>query len=432
MSWRFAGSVIVLASVVTAAGAGAPSGAAVEIGIEDRANANASIASTGSFVGVTWAARTKDGATDIYAATSRDGGGSFRAPVRVNQVAGQATVSGEQPPRIALLSSPAGNPPLVVMWTAKSSSGTRLVSARSTDGGQSFGPASVVPGSDASGNRGWESMAVSPNGDPVTVWLDHREVPARPAGAGSGGTHQHDATTHQSMDGAARAQLSKIFFANLNDASSARAIAPGVCYCCKTSIATGGNGRIVAAWRHVYPGNIRDIAVITSSDGGRTFAPPIRVSDDNWVLDGCPENGPAVALDQGNAVHIVWPSLVQGIGGDEPRLALFYATSKDGRRFTKRQELPTEGVPRHPQIAVGPRGQIAVAWDEQAKGERRIVVAGGTIDASQPVRFSRALMADRAGSYPVVAALPDGALIAWTSGTTERSVLRIVRDGATR
>ena len=55
-------------------------------------------------MGVAWAARTKDGAMDIYAATSRDGGGSFRAPVRVNQVAGQASVSGEQPPRIALLS----------------------------------------------------------------------------------------------------------------------------------------------------------------------------------------------------------------------------------------------------------------------------------------------------------------------------------------
>ena len=318
------------------------------------------------------------------------------------------------------------------MWTARSASGTRLVSARSTDGGQSFGPASVVPGSDASGNRGWESMAIGANGDPVTVWLDHREVPARPAGTGAGGSAPAWRDKHQSMDGAARAQLSKIFFANLNDVSSARAIAPASVTAARPRSQPAATAESVAAWRHVYPGNIRDIAVATSSDGGRTFAPPIRVSDDNWVLDGCPENGPAVALDQGNAVHIVWPSLVPGTGGAEPRLALFYATSKDGRQFTKRQELPTEGVPRHPQIAVGPRGQIAVAWDEQAKGERRIVVARGTIDSSHPVRFSRAPMADRAGSYPAVAALPDGALIAWTSGTTERSVLRIVRDGATR
>ncbi len=274
------------------------SGTAIEIGVTGRANANASIASSGSFVGVVWAARTKDGVTDVYVATSRDGGRAFGAPVRVNQVPGDASVSGEQPPRIVLSARGSTNPAIVVLWTAKSASGTRLVSARSTDGGKSFGPAESVPGSDASGNRGWESAAVTPNGDVVAVWLDHREVPARTAGATTG-AHQHGATSPRpAADGVARAQLSQIFFARLNDPASARAIAPGVCYCCKTSVATGANGTVVAAWRHVYPGNTRDIALAKSSDGGRTFASPVRVSEDNWVLDGCPENGPAVAIDQ--------------------------------------------------------------------------------------------------------------------------------------
>jgi hypothetical protein len=126
----------------------------------------------------------------------------------------------------------------------------------------------------------------------------------------------------------------------LNEPASARAIAPGVCYCCKTSVATGANGTIVAAWRHVYPGNIRDIAVAKSSDGGRTFGAPVRVSEDDWVLDGCPENGPAVAIDQTNAIHVVWPTLVRGSAGAEETLALVYAASKDGQRFTTRQQIP--------------------------------------------------------------------------------------------
>ena len=275
------------------------SGTAIEIGVTGRANANASIASSGSFVGVAWAARTKDGVTDVYVATSRDGGRAFGAPVRVNQVPGDASVSGEQPPRIVLSARGSTTPAVVVLWTAKSASGTRLVSARSNDGGKSFGPAASVPGSDASGNRGWESAAVTPQGDVVAVWLDHREVPARTPGAATGGAHQHGATSQRpAAEGVARAQLSQIFFARLNEPASARAIAPGVCYCCKTSVATGAAGTVVAAWRHVYPGNIRDIALATSSDGGRTFASPVRVSEDNWVLDGCPENGPAVAIDQ--------------------------------------------------------------------------------------------------------------------------------------
>ena len=331
---------IVLSCVFAACGAN-PARNAIEIGVADRANANASIASSGSFVGVAWAARTKDGVTDVYAAMSRDGGHSFRPPVRVNQVAGEASVSGEQPPRIAVVSRRGGDPSLLVMWTAKSSSGTRLVSARSIDGGQSFGRAENVPGTDAGGNRGWESMAIDVKGNPVAVWLDHRGVPARPAGTGAGGEHQHDATMRHQTDGVARAQLSQIFFARLNDPASARAVAPGVCYCCKTSVATGADGSIVAAWRHVFPGNVRDIALTKSSDGGRTFAPPVRMGEDDWVLNGCPENGPAVALDHTNAIHVVWPTLVQGSGSGET-LALFYASSRDGQRFTKREQIPTE------------------------------------------------------------------------------------------
>ena len=431
MRWIRITGLVLVALIVAFGSIKVRSETAVVIGVKDRANANASFAASGSFVGVVWAARTKEGVTDIYTATSRDGGRSFGAPVRVNQTVGEVSVSGEQPPRIALTSKRAADPSLVVMWTAKAPSGTRLVSARSIDGGQSFGPAASVPGSDASGNRGWESLAMGARGEPVAVWLDHREMAARPAGSGASGDHQHGAAMQHQTDGAAAAQLSQIFFAKLNDRGSARAIAPGVCYCCKTALTVGTDGSIVAAWRHVYPGNIRDIALAKSSDGGRTFAPPVRVSEDNWVLNGCPENGPAVAVDETNTIHVVWPTLVHDSRGAES-LALFYATSRDGQRFTKRQRIPTEGVPRHPQIAVGPAGKITVAWDEQLTGARRVVIARGTVDDSNPVRLTRESVTEEAGTYPVIAPLPDGTLVVWTSGSTADSVLRVARYAAAR
>ncbi|HET9267196.1 MAG TPA: hypothetical protein VFO31_03495 [Vicinamibacterales bacterium] len=68
------------------------------------------------------------------------------------------------------------------------------------------------------------------------------------------------------------------------------------------------------AWRHVYPGNVRDIAFTMSNDGGKTFAAPIRVSDDRWVLDGCPEKDPALAVDAHRRVDVVWPTLVPPAG----------------------------------------------------------------------------------------------------------------------
>jgi hypothetical protein len=403
------------------------------IGVAGHENANVSIASSGSYVGVAWAARTQEGVTDVYTATSRDGGRTFAAPVQVNQVPGEVSVSGEQPPRIVLIARGSTEPSVVVLWTAKSESGTRLISARSNDGGKSFGPAAAVPGSDASGNRGWESAAVTAQGDVAVAWLDHREMQAHTPGAASGAAHQHGATSQRSPEqGVARAQLSKIFFARLNAPDSAQAIAPGVCYCCKTSVATGAEGTVVATWRHVYPGNIRDIALAKSSDGGRTFAPPVRVSEDNWVLDGCPENGPAVAIDQTNAIHVVWPTLVPPSADAEETLALFYAMSKDGHHFTKRQRIPTEGVARHPQLAIGPGGTITVAWDEQLRSMRRIVVARGISDGINDVRFVRQSVSDEPGRYPAVASLADGAIVAWTSGATADSVLRVERHPAVR
>jgi hypothetical protein len=422
---------ILLGSVVlTAAAWGAVPKSPSGIAVAERTNANASLAAEGRFAAIAWGASTKDGVTDIYLTTSRDGGRAFGAPTRVSLAAGEANLSGEQPPRVSLIPRPGRDPAIVVVWTAKSPSGTRLWSARSDDGGASFGSPTLVPGSDAPGNRGWASIATSDRRRVVALWLDHREVPNAGAGAGAMGqaNHQHGSGAAGQTDGAARAQLSKLFFGRLDDATSTRALAGGVCYCCKTAIAAGSNGRIYAAWRHVYSGNVRDIAFAMSADGGRAFSAPVRVSGDNWVLDGCPENGPALAVDDRQRIHIVWPTLVPADTAGVETLALFYATSSDGQHFTTRQRVPTQGVPRHPQIAVGLSGEIAVAWDEQAGGARRVALARGAIDPSGVARLVRQTIVDAAPAvYPVLGAVDDGMVVAWTSGPGGQTVIRAER-----
>jgi hypothetical protein len=346
----------------------------------------------------------------------------------VNRVAGEANITGEQPPRVALVARPAGAPGVVIVWTAKGAQGTRVMSARSNDGGQSFLTPAPVSGSDSPGNRGWQSIATTRDGDVVAIWLDHREVPSRGSSTAHAG-HQHNASQATQADGVARAQLSKLYFGRLFSSDSARALTGGVCYCCKTAVATGSDGSIHAAWRHVYPGNIRDIAFTMSADGGRTFTTPVRVSDDRWVLDGCPENGPAIAVDAERRIHLVWPTLVPGATPtSEPTLGLFYATSRDGRTFTARQRIPTEGVPRHPQITLGPRGDVVVAWDEEARGGRRVALARGTMQSGGTVRFLRQTIGHgERGVYPVTATASDGLILAWTSGQGNQTVIRTER-----
>ena len=112
--------------------------------------------------------------------------------------------------------------------------------------------------------------------------------------------------------------------------------ATGVCFCCKTAVAVDTRGAVYAAWRHIFPGSMRDIAFARSTDGGRHFEPPVRVSEDKWELNGCPEDGPTLAVDQAGTIHIAWATVVNE---GEPLKALFYATSRDGKTFSPRARV---------------------------------------------------------------------------------------------
>ena len=166
-----------------------------------------------------------------------------------------------------------------------------------------------------------------------------------------------------------------------------------------------------------------------SHDGGRTFSPPARVSEDNWVLDGCPENGPSLAVDAGGRVHVVWPTLVPGgTASSEPAMSLFYATSADGIHFSKRQALPAMDFPRHAQLALDAQGRAVAAWEEQGKDARRVVVARGTVDRAGGITFARDVIEDAApASTPAMATTTDGIVVVWTSGAAGRTVLRSTR-----
>lgn len=422
--------VVIVAVALIEAASQAAADRVTDLGVPDRSNAYASIATSGRFAAIAWGATASTGITDVYLATSTDSGQSFGSPTRVNSAAEPATLSPEQPPRVALIARAGRQPAVVVVWTSKGQTGTRLFSARSEDGGRTFTPASLIPGADTAGNRGWESVATKSDGSVAALWLDHRDLAPQPGAAPMNhAEHQHMTSGENKTDGVARAQLSQLFFAQLTGAESARSIARGVCYCCKTAMATDTAGTIYAAWRQVYPGNVRDIAFSKSSDGGRTFSTPVRVSDDNWVLDGCPENGPAIAVDAARRIHIVWPTLMPGTtSATSPTLGLFYAMSEDGRRFTKRQKIPTQGVPRHVQVTVTPASQILVACDEQSPGTRKIAIARGTIDRNGVAQFTTAPIADDvAGNYPIVASADASVIVGWTSGETGKTVIRTKR-----
>lgn len=137
----------------------ATTGNGVTLAVPGRSNATPSVATDDDLVAIVWSASLASGTTDIFLAVSHDGGRTFGAPVRVNDVDGDARVNGEQPPRVTI--HPSNPPTITVVWTTKGAAGTKLVQARSNNGGRSFARATTVPGGDAAGNCGWHATAAT-------------------------------------------------------------------------------------------------------------------------------------------------------------------------------------------------------------------------------------------------------------------------------
>jgi hypothetical protein len=264
------------------------------------------------------------------------------------------------------------------------------------------------------------------------MWLDHRGLADPKNAAHHGGGHREGAAAHQvekdASDGVAMAERSGLYYASDGATpASERELVKGVCYCCKVALVTTPGGAIYAAWRHVYPGNIRDIAFIASRDGGRTFGALGRVSHDGWQLAGCPDDGPAMSVDSGGITHVVWPTV---LGGPAPEGALFYASSDDGQRFKPRVRIPTLGSPRpmHPQILSAGDDRLIVAWDEVLNGIRNAAVQSVRLDATGRATFGPIQRLGTAGSpssYPVLVSTPHGPRAVFVEGKPGASVIRV-------
>ena len=403
-------------SVILAQGAGP--GAVVTLAVAGRSNSAPWIAAHGRDVAVTWAPAS-GGKSDVFVAMSTDAGATFTAPVQVNMVPGEGRVGGEIPPRVALRGRAGTTPEVVVAWNAKDH-GTEIKIARSGDGGRTFGAPSSLQSPGAAGDRGWHSLTVDDQGVAHVLWLDHRGL------SGPKTEHTHGAARDE-IDGVAMAQKSSLYYASFGaSVSTERAVTSGVCYCCKSAIVALPGGTLVSAWRHVYAGNMRDMAFTMSRDGGASFAPPARVSADGWSINGCPDDGPALAAGPDERVHIVWPTVIPGT---EPVGALFYSTLGASGTFAPRTCIPTLGSPKpsHPQVVVDGSGRMVVAWDESLGGVRTAAYSVAERAADGAVRFGPAarFAAEGPTLYPVMAGLADGVVAAWTAGAPGSQVIQV-------
>lgn len=126
------------------------------------------------------------------------------------------------------------------------------------------------------------------------------------------------------------------------------------CQCCKLNLYMDDDQTLHLVYRSLTGDNIRDIAHISSKDNGKSFSLPTIVSNDQWQINACPHNGPAITK-VGSSLFTIWYTM----GGGE---GLYYVRSdRQGENFSSRTRLTEQA--KRPYIASLGDQAIAV-WDE--------------------------------------------------------------------
>jgi hypothetical protein len=321
--------------------------------------------------------------------TSPDGGDTFSGPVTISD--GEAAVSarGENGPSLAQQGMA-----VYALWQQPSDSGLQVLFARSLDMGGRFSPPVRLTVKQDSSFSGFSSMVVAPGGNIYVVWLDGRQ-PVLPG-------------------------TLNIYLAKSTDkgATFSRGIrvVTGVCPCCRPVVAAGSSGDVYVAWRGVFQNQERDIALAVSHDGAQSFSEPVRVAQDHWVLQACPEAGPALAV-AGGKLLVAWHTQAS-----HRRAEIRLATSQDhGRSFSPAVPVSGEALDaNHPALSVSDDRTVLLAFqgrDEKALqgwGTTRpylvVIERDGTPKPPVPVPVGPG-----SAAYPALVATSSGrGFLAWT------------------
>jgi hypothetical protein len=185
-------------------------------------------------------------------------------------------------------------------------------------------------------------------------------------------------------------------------------INPRVCECCQTAVATTDEGAVVA-FRDRSPREVRDISVSRLEQDKWTPERPLHV--DNWEIEACPVNGPALSA-RGRSVAAAWFT-VQGDNGQA-----FAAFSADaGRTWSEPIRLDDGVSTGHVDVELLEDGTAVATWvefaDQQSQLRMRQVMPSGARSASTTVAGSGSR---RISGYPRVARQGDELVLAWTEG----------------
>jgi len=290
------------------------------------------------------------------------------------------------------------NGALVAEWLESTDDATEaydLLLSLSRDEGKTWSTPEAPHHDATKTQHGFAALFASPAspGGFGLVWLDGRQTAGKPEGQGS-------MSLRSAMFDASGRETADVL------------VDDRVCDCCPTSIAVTADGPI-AAFRDRTNEEIRDIAVSRYANGAWT--PSRVVHADNWRIDGCPVNGPAIAAS-GRTVVVAW------FTGANDQGRAFAAFSRDaGATFGAPIRLDEAQTIGRVDVALLDDGSAVASWIEPANGRAefriRRVDATGTRGPAQLVA-AVGQASGRTSGYPHIARAGSELLLAWTETRT--------------
>ncbi|MEX2177468.1 MAG: sialidase family protein [Gemmatimonadaceae bacterium] len=179
------------------------------------------------------------------------------------------------------------------------------------------------------------------------------------------------------------------------------------CDCCQTSAAMTAEGPIVA-YRDRSPDEIRDISVVRRVGGEWTA--PRAVHADNWQINACPVNGPAVDA-RARDIAVAWFTAANSSA--QVKVAF---SSDAGATFGPPVRLDGGAPAGRVDLVLLPDGSALVSWIERVGGDTaavqaRRVMPNGKAGAPMTIASSSAA---RASGFPRMALTSDAVMFAWT------------------
>ncbi len=305
----------------------------------------------------------KGQAESIVVRRSGDGGQSFGSPVAIGE--------GDKP----FLAVDPGSGAVDVTWAGfVNRTFLHIFFSRSTDHGSTFSPPFLI--SEPGVSEGLSSIPMTgPDGEVYVVWSDIL------SGISTGviwfDRSFDDGTTWLSHDvrvaDVAQPRFENPAFANLGLSANAVDRSQGAF-----------RGRLYVAWPDGRFGDA-DILLSSSTDRGATWSPPIRVNDD-VVGNGADQAGPWVSVDAQGRLHVTFLDAREDPTGT--RYAMYLATSTDGGTTFGPNVRVSDGLYpggglqslREYTGAAIAGGRIHPIWPDARSGELNVYSRGVNLD----------------------------------------------------